>query len=145
MIAGPARTLRLDINDSSGYVEGAESPRPPPVAYPGFEAHMPRSTRHCLFAALIAVLQLPLVAYSGDWPQWRYDAQRSAASPEELPAQLKLHWVRQLPRLTPAWSDQAKMQFDAAYEPIVAGQRLFVGSSHDNSVTAYDTRSGAEV
>ena len=36
------------------------------------------------------------------------------------------------------------MQFDAAYEPIVAGQRLFVGSSHDNSVTAYDTRTGEE-
>ena len=35
------------------------------------------------------------------------------------------------------------MQFDATYEPIVAGQRLFVGSSHDNSVTAYDTSSGA--
>ena len=76
---------------------------------------------------------------------WRYDAKRSASTPDELPATLSLQWVRDLPRLVPAWPDQAKMQFDAAYEPIVAGQRLFVGSSHNNSVTAYDTHSGEEL
>lgn len=75
---------------------------------------------------------------------WRYDAQRSAASPDELPAQLRQLWARQLPRLKPAWPDQPKLQFDAAYEPVVAGQRLFVGSSLDGSVTAYDTRTGSE-
>ena len=37
------------------------------------------------------------------------------------------------------------MQFDVAYEPVIAGKRLFVGSSHDDSVTAYDTQTGAEV
>jgi outer membrane protein assembly factor BamB len=89
---------------------------------------------------------LVLLAGSGaDWPQWRYDAQRSAASPDELPAKLSLHWVRELPRLVPAWPDQPKMQFDTAHEPIVVGQRLVVGSSHDGSVTAYDTRTGAEL
>jgi outer membrane protein assembly factor BamB len=76
---------------------------------------------------------------------WRYDAQRSAASPQELPTDLKLHWERRLPRLRPAWPDQPKMQFDTAHEPIVVGQRLFIGSSHDNSVTAYDTRTGEEL
>src|SRR5688500_12805698 len=96
---------------------------------------------------LVALTLLVIVAAAngGDWPQWRYDAQRSAASPDELAPQLTLHWVRQLPPLVPAWPDQAKMQFDAAYEPIVAGQRLFIGSSHNNSVTAYDTRSGKEL
>jgi outer membrane protein assembly factor BamB len=76
---------------------------------------------------------------------WRFDAQRSAAAPEELPVKLSVHWVRELPPLVPAWPDQPKMQFDAAYEPVVADQRLFVGSSHDDSVTAYDTRSGKEL
>jgi outer membrane protein assembly factor BamB len=76
---------------------------------------------------------------------WRYDAQRSAASPAALPSQLQLHWSRALPPLSPCWPDQPKMHFDAGYEPVVAGQRLFVGSSHDNSVTAYDTQTGAEV
>lgn len=76
---------------------------------------------------------------------WRYDAQRSAASRDELPASMRLLWSRQLPRLKPAWPDQPKMQFDAGYEPIVTGQRLFVGSSQDGSVAAYDTQTGAEV
>lgn len=104
---------------------------------------MRSSIRFRQIAALILVVALPAAVRGGDWPQWRFDGQRSAASPEELPAELKLHWVRQLPKLTPAWPDQAKMQFDAAYEPIVAGQKLFVGSSYDNSVSAYDTRTGA--
>ncbi|WP_202921855.1 outer membrane protein assembly factor BamB family protein [Anatilimnocola aggregata] len=86
-------------------------------------------------------LQLP----AEDWPQWRYDAQRSAATPHELPAKLTLAWSRDLPVLRPAWPDQVKMQLDAAYEPIVVGQRFIVGSSFDDSLTAYDTRTGAEV
>ena len=56
-----------------------------------------------------------------------------------------MHWVLELPKLTPCWPDQPKMQFDAAYEPIVVGQRLIVGSPHDGSVTAYDTQTGAEI
>src|SRR5688572_29574875 len=98
-----------------------------------------------LIAALIVTLGWSQIARGGDWPQWRFDGQRSAASPEDLPGEMKLHWVRELPKLTPAWPDQAKMQFDAAYEPVVAGQRMFVGSSFSNSVTAYDTRSGGEL
>lgn len=84
-------------------------------------------------------------ACAGDWPAWRFDAGRSAASPDELPERLVRQWTRRLPRLKPAWPDQPKMQFDAFYEPIVAGQMLFVGSSFDNSVTAYETRTGKEV
>jgi outer membrane protein assembly factor BamB len=37
------------------------------------------------------------------------------------------------------------MQFDATYEPIVAGHLLFIASSVDNSVTAYETTTGKEV
>jgi outer membrane protein assembly factor BamB len=105
-----------------------------------------RLLQRCWLAALILpLLFVPRIARGEDWPMWRYDAQRSAASPADLPADLKLHWVRELPPLKPAWPDQPKMQFDAAYEPIVLGQRLIVGSSHDDSVTAYDTRTGQEV
>src|SRR5690242_18199282 len=98
----------------------------------------------CLIVAAMFALITPLESRGGNWPMWRYDAQRSAASPDELPAQLRQLWARQLPRLKPAWPDQPKLQFDAAYEPVVAGQRLFVGSSLDGSVTAYDTRTGSE-
>jgi outer membrane protein assembly factor BamB len=82
---------------------------------------------------------------SHDWPQWRYDAQRSAATPHELPAKLERAWSRTLPQLRAAWPDQPKMQLDATYHPIVAGQRLLVGSSYDDSLTAYDTRTGEEL
>jgi hypothetical protein len=40
---------------------------------------------------------------------------------------LRLQWVREYPPLKPAWPDQPKMQFDAAYHPVARGQTLFVG------------------
>ncbi len=97
------------------------------------------------FACFCALILSPVAAWCGDWPAWRYDAQRSASSPHELPPQLHLQWVRRLPVLTPAWPDQPSMQFDEVHEPIVAGRRLFMGSSHDDSLTAYDTRTGEEL
>jgi outer membrane protein assembly factor BamB len=57
-----------------------------------------------------------------------------------------LHWVRQLPAAQPAWGkDQAKLQFDAAPQPVVMGKRLFVPSSANDSVTAYHTETGKEL
>jgi outer membrane protein assembly factor BamB len=112
---------------------------------PASESIMSNASLQFWFAALFAALLSASTVTAGDWPQWRYDGQRSAAAPGDLPTDLSLHWVRQLPRLTPAWPDQAKMQFDVSYEPIVAGQRLFIGSSFNNSVTAYDTRTGDEI
>src|SRR5215207_345660 len=95
------------------------------------------------FAVLVCLL-LPAAAPAADWPMYRHDARRSAASPQTLADRLHLQWVRELPPLTPAWPDQNMMQLDAAYEPVVLGQTLFVPSSRTDSVTAYDTRSGAE-
>ena len=84
-------------------------------------------------------------ALAGDWPQWRHDAARSAASPEALPDDLHLRWVRELPTPGPAWpKSQYKLQFDASYEPVVMGKMLYVGSMVTDSVTAYDTDSGVE-
>lgn len=93
---------------------------------------------------LLGAVATPTQA-DGDWPQWRYDAQRSAATPHDLPAKMQRAWSRELPKLRAAWPDQAKMQLDATYHPVVLGQRLFVGSSFDDSLTAYDTRTGNEV
>ncbi|MHC4628371.1 MAG: PQQ-binding-like beta-propeller repeat protein, partial [Planctomycetota bacterium] len=88
---------------------------------------------------------LPAVAEGHDWPMWRYDAGRRAASPEQLPAQMHLQWVRELAPPKPAWPpSQYKLQFDASYEPVVAGKSIFVGSMVSDSVTAYDTETGAE-
>jgi outer membrane protein assembly factor BamB len=93
------------------------------------------------FAALVLLLTLPLVARARDWPMYRYDANRSAASPEELPAVLHHQWGVFLGPAKPAWPEQPKMQLDSVHEPVVAGQTLFLGSTVTDSLTAYDTRS----
>ncbi|HUS47053.1 MAG TPA: PQQ-binding-like beta-propeller repeat protein [Phycisphaerae bacterium] len=84
-------------------------------------------------------------ATAGDWPQWRYNAGRTAYTPEALPPELHLQWVRELPEPQAAWPpDQFKQQFDASYEPIVVGKLMFVASMVRDSVTAYDTETGQE-
>src|SRR5438874_13587225 len=94
-------------------------------------------------AALLLCLGAPAVQAT-DWPMWRYDAGRSATSPQQLPTTLHLQWSRKYPALKPAWPDQPKMQFDAAYEPIVYGKMLYLGSPHDDTLTALDTDTGEE-
>ncbi|MBC8872419.1 MAG: PQQ-binding-like beta-propeller repeat protein [Planctomycetes bacterium] len=79
-----------------------------------------------------------------DWPMWRYDSNRSAASPEELPAELVLQWVREFPEPRPAWPEERRLHFDKVYEPVVVGKRLFVGLNSCDKVVALDTETGAE-
>ena len=101
--------------------------------------------RRCCLLILVGCGLLPAVVHGHDWPMWRYDAGRSAASPEELPAQMHLQWVRELDPPRPAWpKSQDRLQFDASYEPVVAGKILFVGSMVTDRVTAYDTETGIE-
>ena len=99
-----------------------------------------------LMASTALCLTGPGHASSGaDWPTWRYDASRSAASPQALPAHLHLQWVRELPQPSPAWpKEQYKLQFDRSYEPVVMGQQIFVPSMLQDTVTAYDTNTGQE-
>ena len=91
-----------------------------------------------------------LVVYGGsvaadDWPAWRRDANRSGATPEQLPDALHLRWVRKLPPVLRAWPMNRRLRFDESYEPVVAGQRLYLGSPNDGSIRAYDTDTGAQV
>jgi len=87
----------------------------------------------------------PSTASAHDWPMWRYNAGRCAASPEELPAKMHLQWARELAPPKPAWpKSQQRLQFDASYEPVAAGKTIFVGSMVSDSVTAYDTETGIE-
>jgi outer membrane protein assembly factor BamB len=101
----------------------------------------PRVLRALLW--LLAILLVPaLLLDSGGEPEPEVRPD-TAASPE-LPAQLHLQWVRDYPQLAPAWPDQPKLQFDAAYSPVVLGKTLFLSSSRTDSVTALDTDTGAE-
>ena len=104
---------------------------------------MNRNTVRERFAAVVCVLCLVPAAMAGDWPQWRYDAGRTACSNEALGDSLRLQWVRELPAPRPAWpASQTKLMFDASYEPIAAGGLLIVGSMDDDSVAAYHAATG---
>ena len=94
----------------------------------------------------LATLLIATPLSAADWPMWRHDPGRTATTAEELPASGKLTplWSRQLPEPAPAYRD-ARLQFDASYEPIVLGKQLFVGSNRDDSVTAFDTDSGKQL
>jgi outer membrane protein assembly factor BamB len=99
-----------------------------------------------LLFTVVATAGLIGSATAADWPMWRYDAGRAAASPQPLPKELNLQWVRQLPAPIPAWpTSQTKLQFDASYEPVVMGRRMFVGSMVDDTVRAYGTADGREL
>ena len=95
-----------------------------------------------LFLFVFALLICANSHWAADWPAWRYDASRSASSPQVLPAQLSLQWIRQFAPPQPAWPEDARLVFDGSYEPIVVGQTLFLASAQNDSVTALDTQTG---
>ncbi|MFQ5732362.1 MAG: PQQ-binding-like beta-propeller repeat protein, partial [Planctomycetaceae bacterium] len=96
----------------------------------------------CVAALLASVT----VARAGDWPMWRHDAGRTATTTHALPKALRLHWMRELPRACPAWPvSQTRLQFDTSYLPVVMGERMFVGSTVDDTIRAYGTKDGREL
>ena len=87
-------------------------------------------------------LALCLVAQAADWPQFRFGANRGAASPETLAAQLHLQWSHEFPPPSPAFPGEVRLRYDAAYEPVVMAQTIFVPSMVTDSVSALDTETG---
>lgn len=81
-----------------------------------------------------------------DWPTYRANAARNNYTTAALPRDLHLHWTLKLPKPTPAWPDnfdnQGKVKFDSSYQPVVAGGTMYVGSMVNDTVTAYETRTG---
>jgi hypothetical protein len=108
-----------------------------------------RTTLLRIVSISILLSMLAGAAMAGDWPMWRYDEQRRAASPDALAGELHLQWVRELPESMRAWpfqwDDAGKLAFDVSYEPVAAGTTLLIGSNVSDSITAYDTRTGEEL
>ena len=63
-----------------------------------------------------------------DWPMYRNDAGRRGVTEDSLPENLSLTWMRELPKLTPAFKDK-RLHFDAGYEPVIAKGILLIASS----------------
>jgi len=85
---------------------------------------------------------------ASDWPMWRYDASRSAASTEQLPSELTLQWTRKFSPRKQAWDDTLNldlMTYDRVFEPVVMNGRLFIGFNDRDKLTAYDVETGAEL
>lgn len=100
-----------------------------------------------LFACFAASLQHACLL-AADWPMWRADAERSAASAEHLPAKLSPLWQRDFGARVPVWDDplnQDLMTYDRILEPIVMNGRLFVGLSDSDQLIALDTATGQKV
>ena len=83
-----------------------------------------------------------VTASAEDWATWRGNAQRTAVTSEQLAPKLHLQWTHSLGKTTLAWPEDPRLQFDAHYEPVIAGETLFVGSSRSDSVTAIDLSRG---
>ena len=86
-------------------------------------------------------------AMAADWPQWRYDAQRGASSPEDIPPELHLQWVRQYTPRTEVWDDPLNrdlMPYDRVFEPVVSGNKVIIGFNDADKVVALDLRNGKE-
>lgn len=104
-----------------------------------------------LAAALPAAAMIfaAYTAHAADWPMWRYDTARSAEWPGELPEELHLQWVRELPAPMRAWhpqrDDRQKLDFDVSFAPVAAEGLLFVPSNSTDSVAAYRLSDGGEV
>ncbi len=99
----------------------------------------------CFILIVTAFCSVAMSLYGADWPTWRHDAARSACTQQALPAKLAPVWERRFPAFEPAFPFTARLQFDASYEPVVAGKRLFLGSPVDGSVRAFDVDSGEEL
>jgi hypothetical protein len=87
-------------------------------------------------------------AAAGDWPQWRFDAGHTAASPDGLPDQLHLQWIRQYSPRVPVWDDALNrdmMPYDRIFEPVVAEGRLFLSFNDADKVAAFDVRDGSQL
>ena len=107
--------------------------------------NLPQKKLRVDFVALLAVaLGIVSPGLAGDWPMWRYDAERSACTPDALPAQLYLSWQRDFPASTPAWPEDPRLHFDGVHEPIVIGKTLVVNVAQTESITALDTETGGE-
>ena len=102
--------------------------------------------RRCLpLWSLLLSMFLAVDGRCADWPQFRCDAARSAAA-SRATAGRHFTWTGCgiCPRRGRPFVGEVRLRFDAAYEPVVLGNTMFVPSMITDSVTALDTATGAE-
>jgi outer membrane protein assembly factor BamB len=99
-----------------------------------------------LILGVLGLVEAP-IAHASDWPMWRSDAGRTAASPEELPGELDLLWERVYSPREPVWDDPLNwdlMRFDRIFEPVLMNGLLFIGFNDSDKMVALDANTGEE-
>ena len=102
--------------------------------------------KYPLYLALL-IATLPASALAEDWPMWRYDPGHTAASPEVLSESLHLQWILTFSQRPRVWDDPLNhdmMSYDRVFEPIVAGDQVFLSFSDKDKVVAFDLETGTE-
>lgn len=97
----------------------------------------------------LATFTLTLILFSAgmvaaaDWPMYRGDAARSGYTSEQLPDALWPLWTyRSAQAPAPAWPTRTRQRYDVAYQPVIAGGMLYVGTSAEGKVYGIDAASG---
>ncbi|MFV1994576.1 MAG: PQQ-binding-like beta-propeller repeat protein [Verrucomicrobiales bacterium] len=95
------------------------------------------------FVTIIWILVVVSPVSARDWSAYRAGASRDGYTPDDLPADLSLHWTWKSPHLPhSAWPRSQRMIFDRAFHTVVAGGRVFFGSSADHQVYSLDAKTG---
>ena len=98
-----------------------------------------------LLGSLLVFTTADSASASEDWPQWRYDAQRTNASANELPADYSMLWEKRFSPRTQAWDDPLNldlMTFDKQFEPIVLDGKLYLTFNDECKLVAVDVHTG---
>ncbi|MEQ9408276.1 MAG: PQQ-binding-like beta-propeller repeat protein [Fuerstiella sp.] len=108
----------------------------------------------CVSVSVLTVLSLSLPGTAADWPTYRGDNARTAASGEVITLPLNLTWEYQAPAPPEmAWSSGEgreiegkllghRVKFDDVFHPVVAGGNLYFGSTVDDQLHCVDLKSG---
>ena len=99
-------------------------------------------------AILILIVMMTGTAAAADWPMWRHNPGRTAASPENLaaPEELSLAWERAYSPREMVWDDPLNhdlMRFDRIFEPIVHQGIMVIGFNDRDKVVGLDTETGS--
>ena len=95
----------------------------------------------CWLASLFVISALTVRA-NDDWPQWRFNANRSGATENTGPETAHLQWSLNLAYPDPAYDHQYRMCADVTYAPVAAEGLVFIPSSVGDQMMACDLATG---
>jgi outer membrane protein assembly factor BamB len=76
---------------------------------------------------------------------YRAEAARSGYTSDSLPDNLSLVWTRKMQHPPmPAWPGRSRLTFDCAYQPVIGGRTVYLGSSADGRIYALDAATGED-